>query len=85
MFGLLYGFWEAMFARPNVNILIIGLDHAGKSTLLEKVASDTPRHHTMLCLVPPTPPSSNNTPAPPAAHVHIHVHATLLHIHATLS
>lgn len=40
MFSLLLGFWERLFARPHVHILIIGLDHAGKSTLLEKLKTD---------------------------------------------
>ena len=40
MFSLLLGFWEQFFARPHVHILIVGLDNAGKSTLLEKLKTD---------------------------------------------
>lgn len=39
MFSLISGFWQCFFAKPKVNVLIIGLDHAGKTTLLEKVKS----------------------------------------------
>jgi ABC-type phosphate/phosphonate transport system ATPase subunit len=37
MFSLLQGFWQYLFAKPNLHVLIIGLDHAGKTTLLEKI------------------------------------------------
>jgi ADP-ribosylation factor related protein 1 len=40
MFSLLYGLWESLFSRPNVHILIIGLDHAGKTTLMERLKSE---------------------------------------------
>ena len=26
-----------LFARPNLHVLVIGLDHAGKTTILEKI------------------------------------------------
>lgn len=39
MFSLLSGFWQYFFTKPNVHILIIGLDNAGKTTILEKVKS----------------------------------------------
>lgn len=39
MFSLISGFWQFFFAKPNLHILIIGLDHAGKTTLLEKIKS----------------------------------------------
>ena len=36
-FSLLSGFLHYLFAKPKVNILLIGLDHAGKTTLLERI------------------------------------------------
>jgi ADP-ribosylation factor related protein 1 len=39
MFSLLFGFWKMLFERPNLHVLIIGLDHAGKTTILEKIKS----------------------------------------------
>mmetsp|Transcript_20902 Transcript_20902/g.47146 ORF Transcript_20902/g.47146 Transcript_20902/m.47146 type:complete len:196 (-) Transcript_20902:177-764(-) len=37
MFGLLHGLYCHMFAKTELNIIIIGLDHAGKTTLLEQM------------------------------------------------
>ena len=37
MFSLISGYWKICFEKPNVHILIIGLDHAGKTTILEKI------------------------------------------------
>ena len=37
MFSLISGFWSLLFAKPNINVLIIGLDHAGKTTTLERI------------------------------------------------
>ena len=37
MFSLLQGFWQYFFSKPNLHVLIIGLDHAGKTTLLEQI------------------------------------------------
>lgn len=37
MFSLLAGFWTLLFSRPNIHILLIGIDYAGKTTLLEKI------------------------------------------------
>ena len=45
MFSLIAGFWKLLFDRPNLHVLIIGLDHAGKTTILEKIKaqfSNTP-------------------------------------------
>ena len=45
MFSLIAGFWQLLFDRPNLHVLIIGLDHAGKTTILEKIKaqfSNTP-------------------------------------------
>jgi len=36
-FSLIQGFLQYLFAKPKVNILLIGLDHAGKTTLLERI------------------------------------------------
>jgi ADP-ribosylation factor related protein 1 len=37
MFSLLAGFWEYFFTKPHLHVLLIGLDHAGKTTILEKM------------------------------------------------
>ncbi len=37
MFSLMYGLWEYMCRKDELNILMIGLDRAGKTTVLEKV------------------------------------------------
>lgn len=37
MFSLLEGFFHWIFDKPNLHILVIGLDHAGKSSLLERI------------------------------------------------
>jgi len=37
MFGLIYGFWKYLFSKTEYFILILGLDHAGKTTLLEEI------------------------------------------------
>ena len=37
MFSLAYGFLKWWFSKTEVQILILGLDHAGKTTLLEQM------------------------------------------------
>ena len=37
MFSLLYGFWQALFRKVEFHILILGLDRAGKTSLLEQL------------------------------------------------
>lgn len=37
MFSLLHGFWNYLFAKTELHILILGLDMAGKTTLLEQM------------------------------------------------
>ncbi|KAK9805211.1 hypothetical protein WJX72_006284 [[Myrmecia] bisecta] len=39
MFSLLYGLWEYMSRKEEYRILILGIDKAGKTTLLEKIKS----------------------------------------------
>lgn len=39
MFSLCFGFWDYVFKKEEVHILILGLDKAGKTTLLEKLKS----------------------------------------------
>ena len=36
MFSLLYGLWEYLLRKDELRLLILGLDKAGKTTLLEK-------------------------------------------------
>jgi ADP-ribosylation factor family len=36
-FSLLAGFWQYIFSKSHVNILILGLDDAGKTTILEQM------------------------------------------------
>ena len=55
MFSLLAGFWQYLFARPNIHVLIIGLDYAGKTTLLEKIKSVFGDQHSIPPdKIPPT-------------------------------
>ena len=37
MFSLLYGLWEYLVRKEELRLLILGLDKAGKTTLLEKL------------------------------------------------
>jgi ADP-ribosylation factor related protein 1 len=37
MFSLITGFWQYYFSKPHVNVLMVGLDHAGKTTALEAI------------------------------------------------
>ncbi|OQS04540.1 ADP-ribosylation factor-related protein [Thraustotheca clavata] len=39
MFSLLVGLWDYLFSKAEVHVLIIGLDYAGKTTLLEQLKS----------------------------------------------
>jgi ADP-ribosylation factor related protein 1 len=39
MFSLFYGFWQYMFSKLELHVLILGIDKAGKTTLLEKMKS----------------------------------------------
>ncbi|CAH9103444.1 unnamed protein product [Cuscuta epithymum] len=39
MFSLLYGLWEYAFSKTEFNVLILGIDKAGKTTLLENLKS----------------------------------------------
>lgn len=55
MISLISGFWEYFFTKPNVKVLIIGLDHAGKTTLLEKIKSKIGKLHSLpIDKIPPT-------------------------------
>lgn len=37
MFSLLYGLWEYLFRKEELHVLILGVDKAGKTTLLERL------------------------------------------------
>jgi len=37
MFTLLYGFWQYFFSKTEYYLLILGLDNAGKTALLEQI------------------------------------------------
>ncbi|CAM9457320.1 unnamed protein product [Discosporangium mesarthrocarpum] len=37
MFSLLAGLWRYLFSKTEINVLILGLDYAGKTTLLEQM------------------------------------------------
>ncbi|XP_066387755.1 uncharacterized protein [Miscanthus floridulus] len=39
MFSLFYGLWKYVFTKDEFRVLILGVDKAGKTTLLEKVKS----------------------------------------------
>ena len=50
MFSLLYGLWEYVFRKEELRILILGLDKAGKTTVLEKLKVD---NDTLSGWIPP--------------------------------
>lgn len=55
MFSLIAGFWQWIFAKPNLHVLIIGLDHAGKTTILEKIKGKFGNQHSLPPdRIPPT-------------------------------
>ncbi|XP_078433451.1 GTP-binding protein 1 [Wolffia australiana] len=39
MFSLLYGLWKYVYTKTEFHVLILGIDKAGKTTLLEKLKS----------------------------------------------
>ncbi|CAL0301188.1 unnamed protein product [Lupinus luteus] len=39
MFSLFYGLWKHLFSKMELHVLILGIDKAGKTTLLEKMKS----------------------------------------------
>ncbi|KAJ1428781.1 Small GTP-binding protein domain [Sesbania bispinosa] len=39
MFSLFYGLWQYLFSKEELHVLILGIDKAGKTTLLEKMKS----------------------------------------------
>ncbi|GBG66233.1 hypothetical protein CBR_g57836 [Chara braunii] len=44
MFSLLFGLWKYMFSKSEFHVLILGIDKAGKTTLLEKVKAIFTEH-----------------------------------------
>jgi ADP-ribosylation factor related protein 1 len=54
MFSLLFGFWQYLFSRPNIHILLIGLDNAGKTTILEKIKALHGKNSLPPEKIPPT-------------------------------
>ena len=55
MFSLFAGFWNYYFSRPSIHILLIGLDHAGKTTILEAMKTKFGKSHGLPPeKIPPT-------------------------------
>lgn len=56
MFSLLSGFLTWLFQKPELHILIVGLDHAGKTTFLEQMKGIFQKSHKKISLdkIPPT-------------------------------
>lgn len=55
MYSLLVGFLDYLFSKPNIHILLIGLDHAGKTTILETIKSKFGHLHALPHdKIPPT-------------------------------
>ena len=55
MFSLISGFWQYFFSQPNIHILLIGLDNAGKTTILEKIKTKFGNQHGLPPeRIPPT-------------------------------
>uniref|UniRef100_A0A7S2WHH1 Uncharacterized protein n=1 Tax=Mucochytrium quahogii TaxID=96639 RepID=A0A7S2WHH1_9STRA len=56
MFSLLSGFFKWLFSKTEIQILIIGLDHAGKTTLLEQMKGIFQKAANQIPLdkIPPT-------------------------------
>ncbi|XP_058208057.1 uncharacterized protein LOC131321057 [Rhododendron vialii] len=49
MFSLFYGLWKYIFSKTEFHVLILGIDKAGKTTLLEKLKA----HYSNLEGLPP--------------------------------
>lgn len=49
MFSLFYGLWKYIFSKTEFHVLILGIDKAGKTTLLEKLKA----HYSKLEGLPP--------------------------------
>lgn len=55
MFSLLSGWWTYFFSKPNLHVLLIGLDHAGKTTILEALKTKFTKQHGLPPeKIPPT-------------------------------
>jgi ADP-ribosylation factor related protein 1 len=55
MFSLIAGYWQYYFSKPNVNVLMVGLDHAGKTTTLEAIKTKFGKTHGLPPeKIPPT-------------------------------
>eukprot|EP01039_Chlorochromonas_danica_P008889 gene8889-9808_t len=54
MFSLLSGLWQYIFSKPKIHVLIVGLDHAGKTTLLERIKALYHLPSIPLEKIPPT-------------------------------
>lgn len=54
MFSLISGFYHYMTQKPSFKILIIGLDGAGKTTMLEQIKAIEGQKSMKLEKIPPT-------------------------------
>ena len=54
MFSLIRGFYQMWTEKPSYKVIIIGLDNAGKSTLVEQVKKQEGLRHTKIDRITPT-------------------------------
>ena len=54
MYSLLSGFYKWYFEKPEIKVLIVGLDNSGKTSFLERLKGSEGQKCTNLDRIPPT-------------------------------